>query len=512
VLRNFPGLYTCVILFLFITATGCTKIDTTTLGSELIPAVDNVSTFADTLDIIGTQGTFDESATRVAIGDLHALGAITNDPVFGKTQAEVFLELKPAFYPFYFGAAGDLIDNAVNDSTGFDSVVLCLSVKSYYGDTLTTTPHKFQVYTIKNSNTDFSDSSYLLNYRPDGGEYGTRIDSGITLVDPTKLGDTVHYPGSAALTVTNQIRIKLTEDFMNALIADRDTAAAGNGIYKNDANFRSFLKGFAILPDPSANPNGLFYGNITDATTRLEIHFRKKSTAGVVDTSFSSFYFFPRLDTAIGRSPHANYLQRDSAGSELVSRQPDALYILSSPGTYANLRIPALDTFSNSIIHRAEIILEQVPSSDPSIAAIDKVLIPPSYMYLDLIDSASTVHPFKPVYHDLTTTGFYDPDNSAFFFPAQGINFNYFGGFLRSKTGPSGDPLFYYTFNVSRHVQNLITKDGTNYKFRLYAPFELNYYGKKIAFNNNRAAGRIKIGNGNNPGYKLRMRILYSKI
>ncbi len=509
-LRNFPGLYTCVILFLFITAIGCTKIDSTTLGSDLIPAVDNVTTFADTLDINGMQGTFDESATRVAIGDMHALGAITNDPVFGKTQAEIFLEMKPTFYPYYFGSAGDLIDNNVNDSTGFDSVVLCLSVKSYYGDT--NKLQKFQVYTIKNSNTDFADSTYLLNYRPDAGEYGPRIDSGITDVYPTKLGDTVHYPGSAALTVTNQIRIKLRKDFLDALVANRDTTAAGNGVYKNDANFRSFLKGFAIVPDPSTDPQGLYYVSIIDATTRLEIHYRKKSSSGVVDTSFSSFYFFPNLDTVISRSPHANYLQRDSAGTELVSRQPDALYILSSPGTYAKLRIPALDTFPNSIIHRAEIILEQVPSSNPATAAIDKVLIPPAYMYLDLIDAASTLHPFKTVYYDLSRINTYDPDNSTYFFPTQGINYDYFGGYLRSKTGPSGDPLYYYTFNVSRHVQNLITKDGTNYPFRLYAPNELNYYDKKIAFGNNRAAGRIKIGNGNNPGYRLRMRILYSKI
>jgi Domain of unknown function (DUF4270) len=447
--RNFPGLYIYAILFL-ITSVGCTKIDSTTLGSDLIPAVDNVSTFADTLDVIGTQGTFSD-LTRVAIGDIHVLGAITNDPVFGKTQAEIFLEMKPSFYPYYFGSAGDTIDNTLNDSTGFDSAVLCLSIKSYYGDTFN--PQKFQVYTIKNSNTDFNDSAYLHNYRPDGGNYDKRIDSGLSSVYPTKLGDTVHYPGSAGLTVTNQIRIKLKKDFLDALVADRDTTAAGNGIYKNDANFRSFLKGLAILPDPSANPNGLFYVNITDATTRLEIHYRKKSSAGV-DTSFSSFYFFPRLDTAIGRSPHANYLQRDSSGTELVARQPDALYILSSPGTYANLRIPELSTFPNSIIHRAEIIIEQVPSSDPSIAAIDRVLIPPPYLYIDLIDTASTVHPFKTVYYDLSRVNTYDPDNSSYFFPAQGINFNYFGGYRISKTGISGDPVFYYTFNVSRYVQN----------------------------------------------------------
>jgi hypothetical protein len=505
--RNFPGLYTYAILFLLISAFSCTKIDSTSLGSELIPAVDNVSTFADTLDIIGTQGTFNDSS-RAFINDLHLLGGITNDPVFGTTKAEVFLELKPSFYPYFFGSAGDTIRNPAADSTGYDSVVLCLSTKSFYGDT--TRPHKLKVYRIKNSNTDFTDSLYLLNYRPDQGNYGEELGS--ATVDPTHLRDTIHYPGSAHTTVTNQIRIKLSDNFLASLVANTDTSADANGIYRNDANFTSFLKGFAIVEDASTQGNGLFYVNITDPATRLEIHYRKRSSTKVVDTSFSSFYLFPRIDTAIGRSPHANYLQRDSSGSELVSRQPDALYILSTPGTYAKLSIPGLDTFKNSIIHRAEIELEQVPSSNPAIAEVDKVLIPPYYMYLDLYDTISSNNAFKPVYHDLNTSSYYNPDNSSLFFPSQGINYNYFGGYLRSKDNGAGTSIYYYTFNVSRYVQDIVTNHIGNYKLRLYAPSELYYYGNKIAFSNNRASGRIKIGNGNNPGYKLRMRIVYSRI
>src|SRR5204863_10110137 len=121
--------------------------------------------------------------------------------------------------------------------------------------------------------------------------------------------------------------------------------------------------------------------------------------------SFSSFYFFPNIDTAISKSPQANYLQRDSSGSELVSREPDALYILSTPGTYAKLSIPALDTFKNCIVHRAEIVLEQVRSSNPAIAEVDKVLTPPYYMYIDLYDTVSS-NPFKPVYFDLNTASY----------------------------------------------------------------------------------------------------------
>jgi hypothetical protein len=33
--------------------------------------------------------------------DNHVVGAITNDPIFGKTRASMFFEMKPTSFPFY---------------------------------------------------------------------------------------------------------------------------------------------------------------------------------------------------------------------------------------------------------------------------------------------------------------------------------------------------------------------------------------------------------------------------
>jgi len=505
--RNTPVLSLFVIAFFSFLTWNCTKIDTTTLGSGLIPAVDNVHTFADTLDINCTQGLFNDS-TRLGRNDLHVLGNITNDPIFGKTEASLYLQLKPGFFPFFFGLAGDTINNALSPGTGFDSVILCLSSKSYYGDT--SIPQRFTVYQIDNL-AEFSDTStYKFDHQP--GILPTPIGTSEAIYPFALKNYTRFYPSPATVrdSVNNQIRIKLTDPaFLDLLtsLTSRDTSANANRIYRSDSIFKERLKGFAVVAEPGQG-NGLFYINLNDPGTRLEFHYKKQNN-NQRDTSFSSFYFSSGIATS--RSAHANHLVRDRTGAEFNPSMPatDAVYIQTTPGSFANLSIPELTNFPNSIIHRAEIFVEQVPSVNP----VDNVLTPPLYLYLDLIDTASG-NRSKPLYFDLNPTVGYNPDNQLTFFPSGGIDLNYFGGYRRVKDNGSG-PLFYYTFNVSRYVQHIVTNGVNNYRMKLYAPFNLNYYGYTVPFNNNIANGRIKVGSGS-PGtdvnYRMKMRIVYSKI
>ncbi len=500
-LKNLSGSLLPAIAFLLIINGGCTKIDTTTLGSDLIPAVDNVHTFADTLGIIGTQGIFNDS-TKIGRTDYHVLGSISNDPVFGKTSADLYLELKPSFFPYFFGNANDTINNSLAPGTGFDSVVLCLTYKSFYGDT--TVAQNLKVYQIGNTTSDFIDSSYRLNYTPNGG-LGNLIGS--KNVIPSSVRGFTVFQGSVKDSVNNQIRIKLDNSFLQQLTSNRDTTTTGNGMYLNDSIFKSKIKGLAIIADPSQG-NGLFYIGMDDATTRLEFHYKKKNN-NKLDTTFSSFYFSTGISFKVSASAQATNFKRDRTGAEISSPSNDVLYIQSTPGTYANLTIPALNNFPNSIVHRAEISFEQIPTTNP----IDAALTPPLYMYLDLIDSSSSSGvTYKPVYYDLSPNAYYNPDNSVSFFPSNGIDFSYFGGTRRVKADAAGKPQYFYTFNLSRYVQNLITKRGYSYSFRMYAPYNLHYHNFVYAFNNNLANGRVKIGNGNNANFKMSMRLVYSKL
>ncbi|MGG9972301.1 DUF4270 family protein [Ferruginibacter sp. SUN002] len=507
--RNFLALLISSVIFLSIGITGCTKVDTTSIGSDLIPNVDNIHTFDTTLDITTTQGLFTDDSTRVARTANHIVGNINYDPLFGKTTANLFLELKPSFFPYYFGNAGDTITG--NPNVGIDSIVLCLSYKGLYGDS--TLPQTFELYQMDNGVTNFVDSSYKLNFQPN-------------VLSSKKIGETTFDPRAARNftflanhtdSVQNQIRIKISSTyattFINELFGRDSTATAGNNAFYSDSAFKKFYKGFEIR-STSTTGNALYYVSLTDATTRLEVHYRKRRNNNV-DTVYSSFPVSYLSGTGVSLAAHANYLQRDRSGTDISNwtSSSDALYIQSTPGSYANFEIPGLTGFPKCIIHRAELIVEQVPTTGPQ-GLLDDILISPSYLYVDLAPTGtSTV--FKPLYYDLAPTSSYDPDNSTlgYFLPSNGIDFSYFGGYARTRFDVlSGKNITYYNFNLSRYVQNMIVKSTENYKLRLYAPFSTDYYGYIYPFNNSLAYGRVKIGSDKNPNYKPRLRIIYSKI
>ncbi len=486
----------CVSLFNW----GCTKIDSTELGADLLPAVDNVLTFADTLTIDAAREQITDTS-RLSRTETHVLGSINNDPVFGKTKANIFLQLKPAFFPYFFGNSKDTINPALNAATHFDSVFLCLSYTSFYGDT--SRPQRFKVYQLDENTANFADTvSHLLSFQPDKMYLGNLLGEK-TVYQPDLKNYTI-LRTSKKDSVTRQIRIKLSNSFLAALVSRDSAKDKPNNFFYSDSLFKSKYKGFAVVADGGNDANGLFYISLTDAATRLEIHYVAANTK--LDTAFSSFPLSNGTLFNLTASANANSLIRDTSTAQFPNApDPTALYIQSAPGSAISLKVPALSTLSNRIIHRAEIFLEQVPGS-----AGDDVLTAPKFLYLDLIDTGSTKK-YKPLYFDLSPNEFYNPDNSTAFFPSGSIDHNYYGGYLRTTTDAFGTRS-YYTFNLTRYVQNLVTKGGTNYKFRVYAPYNLNYYGFNLTYKNNLAYGRVKIGNGANSKHRLRMRIVYSRI
>jgi hypothetical protein len=172
-----------IVAFLFsLIFAGCSKLDTTDIGSDLLPAVDNVTTFDTLLTINSTQGVFNTDSTKISNADDLVLGKINNDPLFGTTKADVYAQFKPTFYPYYYGNAGDTI-------VGYDSVVLCLSYKGVWGDS--TFPLQLQVKEVALNAAGLWDSvnqSKDINYAPATGNL-----IGSTTVDIASLGNYVKY-------------------------------------------------------------------------------------------------------------------------------------------------------------------------------------------------------------------------------------------------------------------------------------------------------------------------------
>ncbi|HXL55205.1 MAG TPA: DUF4270 family protein, partial [Chitinophagaceae bacterium] len=129
--------FTLFLLLFFFFFSACTKIVTTDIGSGLIPPIDGVNTKEMYLDVVSKN--IKDTITRVGTADDHALGYVT-DPLFGQTTASINVELKPSSFPFSFPVS------SAKDSLMADSVVLVLSYKNVWGDSLK--PLAFKVFEI----------------------------------------------------------------------------------------------------------------------------------------------------------------------------------------------------------------------------------------------------------------------------------------------------------------------------------------------------------------------------
>ena len=158
-------------LFLFLLFS-CSKInEATDLGDDIIPGIDGVHTFDTSLTVETYDSIFDplKDSVRVNRSSDHILGNIVSDPFFGKTNAKIFLEMKPGFYRWNFSGVYN------KDSLFLDSVVMVLGWKATWGDT--TLPQRVSVYELDPATNFKIDSFYTLRneyFTHTGGPLGTK--------------------------------------------------------------------------------------------------------------------------------------------------------------------------------------------------------------------------------------------------------------------------------------------------------------------------------------------------
>ena len=91
----------------------CTRISSTDIGGGLIPDIDGVTTKDTLLDVI-TDSFGETDTARIYKQDLHVLGAITNDPLFGRTTAALNFELGTVKSQVTGFEVGFLLDAYIN--------------------------------------------------------------------------------------------------------------------------------------------------------------------------------------------------------------------------------------------------------------------------------------------------------------------------------------------------------------------------------------------------------------
>jgi hypothetical protein len=469
----------------------CKKInESTSLGGDLIPVVDNINTFDTTLDVLVYNDTFSltNDSTRYNNSYTHFLGQINNDPFFGKTDAKLFLELKPSTYKYTFSNKPD--------SLHIDSVVLVLDYVETFGDT--TVPQTVNVYEIDNASDFRYDTAYKIrvNNIAKAGFLGSRTFQPLLLNDSIKA-----YKDTTA----NQLRIRLDDSFGQRLL-NYDTSSA-NGAYITDSAFRSKFKGFAL---ESVSGNAIMGFNLSGANTKLAIYYKDDNGDSPVEKWDTTVAYFKFSENQLSAS--SSYIVRDYAGTPLAAAvdgntiSDNLVYIQSAPGSFATIKVPGLAGLNNRIVHRAELIMEQVYD-------INDTIFPPTSLYLDAYDPSVSTYRIIPYDVSFGQTGV--PNLAAF----GSSPFN-------TKDG-AGNNIKSWHFNITRYVQHVVNDTEPVYDFRLseplyvrelYRPGVLNSTSTRVEVPVNTAAGkgRVRLAgstgiNDPNP-HRMRLRIVYSKI
>lgn len=496
--KQLPLLIILVLAVVFISA--CTKIVATDIGGDILPPIDGVVTKEMYLDVTTKNST--DTTVKVGIGTPNALGYISNDPLFGKTTASINVELKPSTFPVTFPVS--------KDSLFIDSVVLVMGYTGAWGDTLSHL--RLHVYEVQNTDpgVDFlrADTVYSTNYNLQRGRELTENNVAAD-IDITKLND-VDSLFRYNDIISNQVRIKLGNFYGEELLKNYDTSSTG--AYHNDSLFQRFFKGYQIVPEQTGN--ALLRMNLLDTNTQLAIYYRytyRDSLNGKQDTTVR---YWGTNNYNCGTS---NYVIRDRSGTPIPSYIPpntntndSLLFIDVNPGIYTKVAINGLDTLSNKIIHRAELVMEQVPG-DP---ASDALFTVPNLFLTPY--STDSMRRFALPYDVTTYSGTVTNQIS-------------YGCFPNKKIDPATQQtISFYTFDISRYVQGIITRHENIYPLILYAPSNDYIYPTENALYqvytgsasssgapfplNAPAMGRIRLGGGSSVNHKMQLHIVYSNI
>ena len=253
--------------------------------------------------------------------------------------------------------------------------------------------------------------------------------------------------------------------------------------------------------------------SLLDTNTKLALYYKSTSantSSYKRDTAVVNFKF------STTDNGDANFIKRNTTGTELAKHlgknvSDSLVYIQTSPGTMVKVKVPGLKSFSNKIIHRAELIAEQVPASIGA-NTLEAKLAPPNYLFLGAYDSVAKVIRNVPNDFDGVTGT---------------ATLSHFGGKVQFKSLQGYDNVATYNFSIGRYVQGVISRSDSVFDFRILAPVNdsiqfvpprtynttsvVNYLSASSA-GNQPAMGRVRIGGGTHSKFRMRLHIYYSDL
>ena len=430
-LKNLIGALLLFIVLIY----GCQKGDET-LGVNLIPGVQVIETryFQDKSSI--TAFTFTDDKINVERPRYNLLGSF-NDPLFGFTGGSFAAQFRMPYYPRF------------ESDASLDSLILQMSYKYVYGDTLTTQTilvHELAGDLIYNA-------SYLSSFN---------IKS---LAFPAVLGSRGVVPrfktDSTRTDTTSQIiRLKLDPALGNRLLK-MDSL----NMVSNDA-FLKVFKGLYIETAPVSNKGSLMLVDAPSGALVVYYHTAEHDTLGYAynlsnnsaDVSgyvhdYSTTKFFPHMNQEI--------------------TQDSLVYLQPTGGTKVKVNMPNLTKWKDStnyVINQATFTVHV----DTIMTDLRRFQIPP-LIYLKIIN-----------------------DNGDEEFPKDGeLSLSYYGGVYNSLTAT-------YDFNITQHLQQIITGEKHNNGFYLVQPGR-NISPKRVVLKGGHST------NGHSSFAPMELKVTYSR-
>lgn len=415
---------------------------------ELYPEFNNENLsihFTDTLTIVTTLVKDDSISTLYAGANLVG---IYNDSVFGPASASFYTEITLNGANVNFGT------NPI-----IDSVVLSLkyvSANSLYGSIITQ-----QTVDVYRLDENLSKSDYFSYDSLSYSSYPTPLGS-LTFLPNLTDSVQVIQNGNTTWQEAHE-RIRLSDAFGQEILS----AGAGSNSILDNTELLSLVKGLYITPSTTVNnttlapsEGSILYFDMNSSLSTLTVFYRddsitEKSYSFLINSESKKFNHFEHNYTNTEIDKQLSGLSYDST----------LTYVQAMGGVKTKLLIPNLKNLSTDgkiVINKAELVFN-VSDVGNNLAPIEKLAL------LGITAEGGAI--FLIDYFEGT---------------------EYFGG-KYDETNRT------YTFNIARHLQDLINNNKTDYGMYL------------VATSSSITANRSVINSFKHPSKNIKLNITYSK-
>lgn len=389
--------------------TSCKK-EENIVGKNIIPEGEDIELqYTDTLTL-SAFSTKDDSIITDEMS-LNLLGFVS-DPMFGYTQADIYSQFRLTENALDFGENADL-----------DSIILTLSYKGFFGDTLH--PFEIKVYELDES-LDIEKNYYstsTLSYQPDNLTEATSYQC-------YPKPNTINKNDSSQTSPI--IRIPLKKSFGKAKFMDK----SGDDELSNNDKFLAYFKGLLIQAQAISNNGSMVYVDMLDAISSLTIYYHNDQK-----TNLKHSFIANKSAERFSAINHFDYTNANTAIKKQIiekdySEAEENLFVQASGGVKTLIHFPYLQSMFKGkkvMIYKAELVVTR-HEGDYSV-----FFQPPA---LDLYyKKDSTV-----------STSYYLPDYL--------MGPEHFGGIYNKKTNE-------YRFRITQYVQKLLLEETANHPLHL---------------------------------------------